>query len=130
MFAPIVGLDPDDPRYATNRDRVAHRDSLLATIDSALAAASTAWLERLDSLGVPAGQVRSLDQVYGWDQTRSQGLVITVDHPVLGRIELPGPPLRFDDRRYAGGRETHLPPPALGEHDDQVRAWLAGEGTA
>ena len=131
LFAPIVGVEPADPRYATNRDRVAHRDSLLAAIDSALAADSSAtWLERLGDLGVPAGRVRSLDQVYEWEQTRSQGLVITVDHPVLGRIDLPGPPLRFDDHHLAGGRETHLPPPALGQHDDEVRAWLADEPTA
>lgn len=127
VLAPAVGLDPADPRYATNRDRVAHRESLLAAIDAALAAeSSVTWLERLDKLGIPAGRVRSLDQVYSWEQTRSQGLVITVDHPVLGRIELPGPPLRFDDQLFAGGRGTHLPPPTLGQHDDEARAWLAG----
>jgi formyl-CoA transferase len=126
VLAPAVGLDPADPRYATNRDRVAHRESLLAAIDAALAAESSAtWLERLDKLGIPAGRVRSLDQVYSWEQTRSQGLVITVEHPVLGRIELPGPPLRFDDQLFAGGRGTHLPPPTLGQHDDEARAWLA-----
>jgi crotonobetainyl-CoA:carnitine CoA-transferase CaiB-like acyl-CoA transferase len=108
--------------------RVAHRDELLEAIDAALATAAAAvWLERLDSLGVPAGKVRSLDEVYGWDQTRAQGLVISVDHPVLGRIELPGPPLRFGDRPYAGGRQTHLPPPALGADDESVRAWLSDE---
>jgi len=127
-FAPLVGLDPDDARFATNRMRVAHRDELLEAIDAALATAAAAvWLERLDSLGVPAGKVRSLDEVYGWDQTRTQGLVVSVDHPVLGRIELPGPPLRFGDRPYAGGRQTHLPPPALGAHDESVRAWLSDE---
>ncbi|HZY29650.1 MAG: CaiB/BaiF CoA transferase family protein [Jiangellaceae bacterium] len=127
-FAPVVGLDPDDARFATNRMRVAHRDELLEAIDAALTAAPAAvWLERLDSLGVPAGKVRSLDEVYGWEQTRAQGLVISVDHPVLGRIELPGPPLRFGDRPYAGGRQTHLPPPALGAHDESVRAWLSDE---
>jgi crotonobetainyl-CoA:carnitine CoA-transferase CaiB-like acyl-CoA transferase len=127
-FAPVVGLDPDDARFATNRMRVAHRGELLEAIDAALAAAPAAvWLERLDSLGVPAGKVRSLDEVYGWEQTRAQGLIISVDHPVLGRIELPGPPLRFGDRPYAGGRRTHLPPPALGAHDESVRAWLSEE---
>jgi formyl-CoA transferase len=127
-FAPLVGLDPDDARFATNRMRVAHRDELLEAIDAALATAPAAvWLERMDSLGVPAGKVRSLDEVYGWDQTRAQGLVISVDHPVLGRIELPGPPLRFGDRPYAGGRQTHLPPPALGADDESVRAWLSDE---
>jgi crotonobetainyl-CoA:carnitine CoA-transferase CaiB-like acyl-CoA transferase len=131
VFAPIVNVDPADPRYATNRDRVAHRDSLLTAIDSALGAASSAeWLERLDDLGIPAGRVRSLDEVYDWEQTRSQGLLITVDHPILGRIDLPGPPLRFDDHRHAGGRETHLPPPTLGQHDDEVRSWLADNPTA
>jgi crotonobetainyl-CoA:carnitine CoA-transferase CaiB-like acyl-CoA transferase len=127
-FAPVVGLDPDDARFAANRARVAHREELMAAIDAALAAAPAAvWLERLDSLGVPAGKVRSLDEVYEWEQTRAQGLVISVDHPVLGRIELPGPPLHFGDRPYPGGRETHLPPPVLGEHDEPVRAWLSGD---
>ena len=127
-FAPVVGLDPDDPRFATNRLRVANRDELLAAIDAALAAGPSAeWLGRLDDIGVPAGRVRTLDEVYEWEQTRSQGLVIAVDHPVLGRIELPGPPLRFGDRPYAGGRETHSAPPLLGEHDESVRVWLAAE---
>jgi crotonobetainyl-CoA:carnitine CoA-transferase CaiB-like acyl-CoA transferase len=125
VFAPVVGLDPDDPKYATNRDRVAHRDSLLAGIDAALAGEpATTWLTRLDRLGVPAGRVRSLDEVYEWEQTRSQGLVISVDHPVLGRIDLPGPPLRFDDRS-SSSPAAHLPPPTLGQHDAKIRAWLA-----
>jgi len=124
-FAPLVGLDPADPRFATNRDRVAHRAALVADIESALGSAGAeAWLARLADAGVPAGKVRSIDEVYTWEQTRSQGLLVQVDHPVLGRIELPGPPLRFDDAPYAGGREHHLPPPSLGEHDDAVRAWL------
>jgi formyl-CoA transferase len=124
-FAPLVGLDPDDPRYATNRDRVAHLPSLVAAVDAALATQPRAyWLAELDTAGVPSGQVRGIDEVYAWEQTRSQGLVVTVDHPVLGPIELPGPALRLDDNRYAGGRERHLPPPALGEHTAAVVAWL------
>ena len=74
--------------------------------------------------GIPAGKVRTLDDVYTWDQTLSQGLLIDVEHPTLGRVQLPGPPLRFDDNVYAGARTTHLPPPRLGEHDESVRAWL------
>ena len=81
-------------------------------------------MARLAEIGVPAGEVRTLDRVYDWDQTRSQGLVVEVDHPVLGTIEIPGPPIRFDDNAYAGGRSEHLYPPLLGEHNDSVRAWL------
>ncbi|HZO64400.1 MAG TPA: CoA transferase [Kribbellaceae bacterium] len=125
VFAPLVGLDPADQRFARNADRVAHRDLLTRLIETAFAAASAdEWLERLADKGIPAGKVRTLDQVYDWDQTRSQGLLIEVDHPTLGRIQLPGPAIRFDDNSHAGARQVNLPPPGLGEHDDSVRAWL------
>jgi crotonobetainyl-CoA:carnitine CoA-transferase CaiB-like acyl-CoA transferase len=125
IFAPLVGLDPADERFAVNSSRVAHRDELTAAIEAAFASESAdVWLERLAGVGIPAGKVRDFQQVYEWEQTRSQGLLIDVDHPTLGRIQLPGPPLRFDDNPYAGARETNLAPPRLGEHDAAVRAWL------
>jgi len=130
-FAPVVGLDPYDERFATNMERVLRRDELNALIEAALAEESAEhWLTRLARAGVPAGKVRTLDDVYGWEQTRSQGLIVEVDHPVAGAIELPGPPLRFDDLPYAGGRAQHLPPPRLGEHNESVAAWLADREAA
>ncbi|TSB22646.1 CaiB/BaiF CoA transferase family protein [Streptomyces benahoarensis] len=120
-FAEIVGLDTADPRYAGNAERVAHRDDLVGDIEKTLLQRPAAhWLARLDSAGIPAGEVRTLDQVYDCPQTRSQGLVIEVDHASLGTIELPGPAVRFDD----GGRLRHAAPPRLGEHNSTVRAWL------
>jgi len=81
-------------------------------------------LPLLTGLGIPAGEVRTLDRVYNWEQTRSQGLIIDVSHPKLGTVSLPGPGLRFDDNSYAGGRMVHTPPPALGEHNEAIRRWL------
>ena len=119
----LLGID--DERFASNRTRVGHRDDLVAAMEAALAAdPAETWLARLAELGIPAGKVRTLDDVYTWDQTLSQGLLVDVDHPTLGPVQLPGPPLRFDDNAFAGARETHLPPPRLGEHDASVRAWL------
>ncbi|MDQ3484306.1 MAG: CoA transferase [Actinomycetota bacterium] len=124
-FAPVVGLDPDDGRFATNATRVARREELGALIEQVFAAhGAEHWLAVLAEAGIPAGKVRTIDDVYGWDQTRSQGLVVEIDHPVLGTVELPGPPIRFDDLPYAGGRAEHLPPPRLGEHNASVAAWL------
>lgn len=125
------GIDPAAPGMANNRERIAHRERVTATLNEAF----STWrlddlLPRLAELGVPSGEVRTIDRVYDWDQTRSQGLVVDVDHPVLGSIEIPGPPIRFDDNAFAGGRETHLAPPTLGQHNDSVRAWLAEEDTA
>ncbi|GAA4069429.1 CaiB/BaiF CoA transferase family protein [Nonomuraea soli] len=115
-------LDLDKPGYATNRERFAHRDELIADIEKALAAHDRAhWLERLAELGIPAGAIRSIDEVYAWEQTRSQGLLVEVEHPVLGTIELPGPPLRFDD--HPGFH--HTAPPQLGADRDAVLDWLA-----
>jgi len=127
-FAPIVGLDPADERFAVNSARVAHRPALTAAIEAAFAEQSAdVWLERLAEKGIPAGKVRDFQQVYEWEQTLSQGLLIDVEHPTLGTIQLPGPPLRFDDQPYAGARETNLAPPRLGEHNESVRAWLESE---
>ncbi|MEO3791544.1 CoA transferase [Nonomuraea sp. B10E15] len=119
--AALLGIDPADPRYATNRERFAHRDELIADMERALSADDRAhWLARLAEAGVPAGAIRSIDEVYAWEQTRSQGLVVEVEHPVLGKIELPGPPLRFDGLTGA----EHSAPPALGQDNDAVLAWL------
>jgi len=120
-FAPLVRLDPDDPRFAANSDRTARRDELITLIEAVFAEdVSEFWLARLEAIGVPAGAIRTLQQVYDWDQTASQGLLADVEHPVLGTITLPGPPLRFDGSEPV----AHRPPPALGEHNDSVRAWL------
>jgi crotonobetainyl-CoA:carnitine CoA-transferase CaiB-like acyl-CoA transferase len=124
-FAPAVALDPADPRFATNRDRVAHRDDLVAAIEGVFAGEGAEhWLDLLLGAGIPAGKVRSLDDVYSWEQTRSQGLVLEVDHPAYGALTLPGSPIRFEDNPFSGGRAEHLPPPLLDEHGAAVREWL------
>ena len=71
--------------------------------------------------------MRTLDEVYQWEQTRSQRLLIDVEHQTLGTTTLPGPPLRFF---AADGAETtageHTAPPLLDADGAAVRAWLDG----
>jgi crotonobetainyl-CoA:carnitine CoA-transferase CaiB-like acyl-CoA transferase len=118
--AALLDIDPTMAKYATNRDRFAHRDELIADMEKALAAHDRGhWLARLGEAGVPAGAIRSIDEVYAWDQTRSQGLLVEVDHPVLGRIELPGPVLRME-----GSEVGHTAPPMLDQDRDAVLGWL------
>ena len=82
-------------------------------------------LARLAEVGVPAGKVRTLDEVYEWDQVASQGLITSVQHATLGEVTLPGPPLRFFDRSGAEATRTeHRPPPTLDQHGSSVREWL------
>ena len=120
-----LGWDPADPMFATNPDRVAHRDALVARIEALFAEhPAEHWLELLAEAGVPSGKVRSMDDVYGWDQVLSQGLLLTVQHATRGELRLPGSPIRFDDNPYSGGRSEHLAPPTLDQHGDAIRAWL------
>jgi crotonobetainyl-CoA:carnitine CoA-transferase CaiB-like acyl-CoA transferase len=129
-FCEGFGLDPAAEGLATNEERVAVRERVIEVVEAAFADWDAGpLLARLAEVGVPAGKVRTLDEVYGWDQTASQGLLVDVEHPTLGRVTLPGPPLRFFD---AAGEEVtrrdHASPPVLDEHAGSIRAWLEGEG--
>ncbi len=121
-------IDPATEGMATNSQRVGNRESVIALVEEKF----STWdaedlLARLAEAGVPAGKVRSLDDVYRWEQTASQGLLIDVDHATLGTVTIPGPPLRFFDG--VGSEVTvtaHAAPPLLDEHGDVVRAWASG----
>ncbi|MEO7980791.1 MAG: CoA transferase, partial [Sporichthyaceae bacterium] len=115
-------LPADAAGFASNAERVRNRDAVVDAVNTAFALLPLAeLLPRLATTGVPAGEVRTLDRVYDWDQTASQGLLVEVDHALAGRITLPGPPLRFDGDEP----QRHGAPPLLGQHDTSVRAWLA-----
>ncbi len=119
-FADLVGLDPDDERFATNPDRVVNRRLLAAMIEESFSEALVEeWIKRISSIGVPVGEVRSLDKVYQDPQVIAEKMIIETLHSTLGKIRLPGNPLQFDR-----GREHHSAPPILGEHSQSIRKWL------
>ena len=100
----------DDARFATNPDRLAHRDELLPPIRERLRARSSAhWLEAL--AGIPVAPVQDLVEVAANAQTRESGMLGPV-----GGVESVLPPLRLD-----GERLTHAtPPPLLGQHSREI----------
>jgi crotonobetainyl-CoA:carnitine CoA-transferase CaiB-like acyl-CoA transferase len=123
------GLDPEADGLATNSERVAHRDRVIEVLEAAFADwEAEPLLAHLAEVGVPAGKVRTLDEVYAWEQTLSQGLLVDVEHPTLGPLSLPGPPLRFF---AADGTERtprdHAAPPVLDQHGAAIREWLEEE---
>ncbi len=124
-FAAAVGIDASDERFATNGDRVAHQSELTAMIEAVFAdQPAEHWLALLDKAGIPAGKVRTIDEVYEWEQVRSQGLLIDVDHATKGTLQLPGPVIRLDDNPYGGARPHNAAPPTLGQHNESIRQWL------
>ena len=128
-FCAAFGLDPDTDGLGSNRQRIGNRERVIELVEAAFADRDAEpLLAELAAAGIPAGKVRTLDEVYAWDQTLSQGLLVDVEHPTLGGLRLPGPPLRFFD---GGGAETtrreHGAPPTLDQHGQSIRAWLDEE---
>ena len=118
-FCSIVGREDltDDPRFATNADRVAHRDALTNDLASMFAEQPRAtWLGRLDAAGVPCGPINSIAQVFADEQVRALGLVEEVAHPTAGTVRLVKPP--FDLDRSPAATRRH--PPLRGEHTGEI----------
>ena len=118
-LAAILGHDEwvTDPRFATNGARVAHRGELVPLIAAGIAARPAAeWLEQLETAGIPAGPINRISQALGDPQAQFRGAVHPLAPGQLGEVQTVGSPLRFDGQRA----DAELPPPALGEHTQQV----------
>ncbi|WP_405218935.1 CaiB/BaiF CoA transferase family protein [Agrococcus sp. Ld7] len=122
-FASLLGEPAlaDDVRFATNSQRVAHRDELIPLLERALADDSaTAWEQRMLRAGLVASRVRTIGEglqlaaEVGLDPIRSVQGAAGVGRQLAS-------PIRLD--RVA--RTASAAPPLLGEHDASVRAWLA-----
>ena len=117
-LARVVEL-PDDPRFATNPARVAHRDDLVALLAERFARDDVGtWLERLAEAGVPAAPIHDIGQVAEHEQTEALGLLQRIPRPDAPDLVEVAPPLSVD-----GERVLHRsPPPRLGEHSAEVLA--------
>ena len=107
----------DDPRFATNTQRMAHRDALTAEMNAVLGTATRAeWIARLDAAGVPAGPVHSLGEALTHPQTLARGMVVDLVHPEAGPTKAIGCPIHFSRTPASVTR----PAPRLGEHSREV----------
>ncbi len=120
-FCTFAGLDElaDDPRFATNKLRVAHREELVPRIEAATRRHPTVhWVEGLAGVGVPCGPVNDLEQVFSDPQFLHRGMKISMDHPLAGsgQVDLIGNPLKLSQTPVSYRRA----PPTLGQHTDEV----------
>ena len=112
----------DDERFATNPARLENRDALAGELEPILTDAPAAeWAQRLLAAGVPAGAVNTIDEAFA--VAESLGLE-PVDE--TGGVRSVRSPLRLSETPAS----VRLAPPALGEHDAQLREWLSRDPSA
>jgi len=113
---------PQDPRFATNETRIAHREELKAIIESRLKKRSkTEWTALFIAAGLPAGPIHTLDEVFADAQVQHCNLAEEVEHPILGMIRQVVTPISSPNFQGASpARATRRAPPDLGEHTVEV----------
>ena len=111
-----------DPRFADNKARSAHMAETDAIVAAWTRARTTAEVvAELRALRVPCAPVRGLIEVMNDPHMHERGMLHWIDHPDLGRIVVPGSPLRFHDSKPL----PIVPSPRLGQHNDDVYGtWL------
>jgi len=118
-LADALGLSAmnDDPRYATNVERVKHRAEVDRIVQEAVGRYRREELMKLlEKAGVPAVPVNTIDQVLADPQVAAQDMLWEVEQPKLGKVSVLGFPLSFS-RMKAGVRRD---PPQHGQHTDEV----------
>jgi crotonobetainyl-CoA:carnitine CoA-transferase CaiB-like acyl-CoA transferase len=116
----------EDPRFASNVERVQHRAAMRDILRAHLRTEPRdVWIDRLQAAGVPAGAVRDMSEVLKDPYVAESGMTVEVDHARSGRVALPGIPIRFSDTPGAIRRA----PPALGQHGAGLEGLAAIESS-
>ncbi|WP_338617501.1 CaiB/BaiF CoA-transferase family protein [Achromobacter sp. E1] len=106
-----------DPRFATNPQRVKNREELVPLLAERMATGERDhWLAALEGVGVPAGPINTLDQVYEDPHVLARNMKRELPHPAAGTVPVAASPLKFSGSPV----EYRLAPPMLGEHTEQV----------
>jgi formyl-CoA transferase len=141
LFERLCGLlgHPEwaaDPSYANDTLRVRNRAGLIERIEAITAAEPRRdWLERFEAHGIPCGPINDYAEAYAEPQVRARDMIAAVDHPTLGRLRMPGAPVKMSETPPTAARRA----PLLGEHTrevlresgcvaDDIAAILAGAG--
>lgn len=118
-FCEILGLPeiPRDPRYATNAQRVRHREELVPLLAERIAAQPRQhWLAAMEASKVPGGAINDLGEVFADPQVRERGMVVPMEHPLSDSLRMVASPIKLSGTPVA----YRLPPPMLGQHTDEV----------
>jgi crotonobetainyl-CoA:carnitine CoA-transferase CaiB-like acyl-CoA transferase len=114
----------EDERFASNRDRVEHREELVETLAQRFAERTAdEWVEALAAAGVPAGKIRGALEAFDAAAEAGRPATVSVAHPTIGELPLIASPIRLTEASL----KTPEPPPLLGEHNRLIHGGAASE---
>jgi len=117
----------DDPRFATNGDRVERRAELRPTLAERFAERPSAdWLAVLEASEIPAGPINDVLQAFASPEAVARGMTVELDHPAWGVIKQVGIPFELS----ATPASIRVPPPLLGQDSDAILAGLGYDAAA
>ena len=107
----------DDPRFATNAERVSNFNETVRVVGEVMRTRTTEeWLSVLRAAGVPCSPINTLDQALEHPQLEARALIVETHHPVLGPTKNVGYPVKFNQEPRHAARHA----PLLGEHTKEV----------
>jgi len=116
----VIGLPKDvaeDPKYATNAQRVENRDAVVKIVSEKIRTRTMQeWLDLLNTAGVPCGPIYTVDQIFKDPQVLARDMLVDIDHPKCGRIQVTGAPVKLSET--PAQIKSH--PPMLGEHNREI----------
>ncbi|MGK4361988.1 CaiB/BaiF CoA transferase family protein [Ectopseudomonas chengduensis] len=124
-FCEVAGIAnlADDPRFVTNKARVAHRAELIPLLRQATVLKTIAqWIKQLEKAGVPCGPINDLQQVFADPQVQARGLRLDLPNALGSSTPQVASPLRLSATPVA----YRSAPPLLGQHTDSLLQKLLG----
>jgi crotonobetainyl-CoA:carnitine CoA-transferase CaiB-like acyl-CoA transferase len=116
---------PDDPRFATNADRVSNSAELTQVLEDVLSTRPTAhWIEILSEQGIPVAKVRNLQDVLTWEQVAAMNFLESLSSDRGETYTVVDPPFTVD-----GALRYRKPAPSLGQHTAEVLEQLNMSGS-
>ncbi len=107
----------DDPRFATNTERVTNRPALKAAIEEVLSTLSVdEVVERLERASVPCGRVRTIAEALQDPQVAARQMLLDLNDPELAGFRVLGNPIKLSNYTPPPVRR----PPKLGEHNEEI----------
>lgn len=108
----LVGWDPP-ASFATNAERVKHRETLTTMLELYLQERTTAeWVTAMRGVGIPCGPIHTFEELTNDPQLAHREMWISDDHPVAGKIRMIGSPLKLSRTPVT----YRLTPPEPGQH--------------